>query len=257
MKLIDKVAIITGAGSGIGQAAAILFTLEGARVVVADISAQGGRDTVAQIIARSGQAIAVEVDVSQSSQVRSMVHTAVDTHGRLDILFNNAGTNLAATVTETSEEEWERVMAVNVRGVFLGCKYAIPVMIANGGDFYEGIIINTSSAAGMVGLRGLAAYTASKGAVLRLTRNIALDCAEHNIRANALCPGVTQSPMTLAVIQSQQVSEAMRKRMDSGRPLGRMAEPEEMARSALFLASDDSSFMTGAPLIVDGSYTAE
>ncbi len=253
MKLIDKVAIITGAGSGIGQAAAVLFAREGAKVVVADISVPGGRDTVAQITAQGGQALAVEVDVSQSSQVQRMVRTAKDAYGRLDILFNNAGTNLAATVTETGEEDWERMMAVNVRGVFLGCKYAIPVMIENGG----GVIINTSSAAGVVGLKGLAAYTASKGAVLQLTRNIALDYAEHNIRANALCPGVTESPMTLAVIESQRDPEAMRQRMDSGRPLGRMAQPEEMAKAALFLASDDSSFMTGAPLIVDGGYTAE
>lgn len=253
MKLIDKVAIITGAGSGIGRAAALLFACEGAKVVVADISAPGGQDTIAQITAQGGQAVAVEVDVSQSRQVKRMVRTAADAYGRLDILFNNAGTNLAATVTETDEEDWERMMAVNVGGVFLGCKYAIPVMIENGG----GVIINTSSAAGIVGLKGLAAYTASKGAVLQLTRNIALDYAEHNIRANALCPGVTESPMTLAVIEGQRDPEAMRQRMDSGRPLGRMAQPEEMAKAALFLASDDSSFMTGAPLIVDGGYTAE
>jgi NAD(P)-dependent dehydrogenase (short-subunit alcohol dehydrogenase family) len=140
-----------------------------------------------------------------------------------------------------------------VKGVFLGCKYAIPAMIQTGG----GVIINSSSAAGVVGLRGLAAYTASKGAVLQLTRNIALDYAAHNIRANALCPGVTASPMTMAVIESQSDPEAMRQRMEAGRPMGRMAQPEEMARAALFLASDDSSFMTGSPLIVDGGYTAE
>jgi meso-butanediol dehydrogenase/(S,S)-butanediol dehydrogenase/diacetyl reductase len=253
MKLDGKVAIITGAGSGIGQAAAALFAKEGAKVVVADLSASRGQDTVALIEAIPGSAISFQVDVSDARQVQHLVRATLDAYDRLDILFNNAGINLAATVTETSEEAWDQVMAVNVKGVFLGCKYAIPAMIQTGG----GVIINSSSAAGVVGLRGLAAYTASKGAVLQLTRNIALDYAAHNIRANALCPGVTASPMTMAVIESQSDPEAMRQRMETGRPMGRMAQPEEMARAALFLASDDSSFMTGSPLIVDGGYTAE
>jgi meso-butanediol dehydrogenase/(S,S)-butanediol dehydrogenase/diacetyl reductase len=253
MKLDGKVAIITGAGSGIGQAAAALFAKEGAKVVVADLSASRGQDTVALIEAIPGSAISFQVDVSDARQVQHLVRATLDAYDRLDILFNNAGINLAATVTETSEEAWDQVMAVNVKGVFLGCKYAIPAMIQTGG----GVIINSSSAAGVVGLRGLAAYTASKGAVLQLTRNIALDYAAHNIRANALCPGVTASPMTMAVIESQSDPEAMRQRMEAGRPMGRMAQPEEMARAALFLASDDSSFMTGSPLIVDGGYTAE
>ncbi len=252
MKLEGKAAIITGAGSGIGQATAILFAREGARVTVADISISDGQNTVAQIEANDHSAIFVQVDVSQTRQVQHMVQATVDAFGRLDILLNNAGTNLAATITETREEDWDRVMEVNVKGVFLGCKYAIPAMIQSGG----GVIINTSSAAGIVGLKGLAAYTTSKGAVLQMTRNIALDYAEHNIRANALCPGVTASPMTLGVIQAHPDPEAMRLRMERGRPLGRMAQPEEMAKAALFLASDDSSFMTGAPLIVDGGYTA-
>ncbi len=252
MKLKGKVAIINGAGSGIGRAAALLFVSEGAKVVVADLSPAEGGETVSQIEAAGGQALYVEVDVSQAPAVQRMVRAAVDTYGRLDIIFNNVGINLAASVTETSEADWDRVMAVNVKGVFLGCKYAIPAMIEGGG----GVIINTSSAAGIVGLKGLAAYTASKGAVLQLTRNVALDYAEHNIRANALCPGVTASPMTLAVIQAQPNPEAARQRMESGRPLGRMAQPQEIARAALFLASDDASFMTGAPLIVDGGYTA-
>lgn len=252
MKLDGKAAIITGAGSGIGQAAAILFAREGARVTVADVSVSRGQDTVAQIEMNGQNAIFAHVDVTQASQVQRMVQATIDAFGRLDILFNNAGTNLAATITETGEEDWDRVMAVNVKGVFLGCKYAIPAMIQTGG----GVIINTSSAAGIVGLRGLAAYTASKGAVLQLTRNIALDYAQYKIRANILCPGVTESPMTLEVIETHPDPEAMRLRMERGRPMGRMAKPEEIARAALFLASEDSSFMTGAPLIVDGGYTA-
>jgi NAD(P)-dependent dehydrogenase (short-subunit alcohol dehydrogenase family) len=182
-----------------------------------------------------------------------MVRTAVETYGRLDVLFNNAAVNLAATVTETSEEAWDRIMAVNVKGVFLGCKYAIPAMAAGGG----GVIVNTASAAAIVGLKGLAAYTTSKGAVLQLTRNVALDYADQKIRANALCPGVTATAMTLSVIEKSPNPEAMRQRMDAGRPLGRMADPEEIARAALFLASEESSFMTGVPLIVDGGFTAE
>jgi NAD(P)-dependent dehydrogenase (short-subunit alcohol dehydrogenase family) len=253
MKLKGRVAIITGAGSGIGRAAALLFARHGASVVVADLSRDSGMDTVDTIQADGGRSTFVEVDVSQAQQVQRMVQAALTSYGQLDILFNNAGANLAAMVTETSEEQWDWVMAVNVKGVFLGCKYAIPAMIEGGG----GVIINTSSAAGIVGLKGLAAYTASKGAVLQLTRSIALDYAPFNIRANALCPGVTASPMTLGVIEAQPDPDAMRKRMDSGRPLGRMAHPDEIARAALFLACDDSSFMTGAPLIVDGGYTAE
>ncbi len=253
MRLAKKVAIITGAATGIGRAAALLFAREGARVVVADVDDEGGRETVALIEEAGGEALYVRVDVTRPADVERMVRTAVETYGRLDVLFNNAAVNLAATVTETSEEAWDRIMAVNVKGVFLGCKYAIPAMAAGGG----GVIVNTASAAAIVGLKGLAAYTASKGAVLQLTRNVALDYADQKIRANALCPGVTATAMTLSVIEKSPNPEAMRQRMDAGRPLGRMADPEEIARAALFLASEESSFMTGVPLIVDGGFTAE
>lgn len=253
MRLAKKVAIITGAATGIGRAAALLFAREGARVVVADVDEEGGRETVALIEEAGGEALYVRVDVTRPADVERMVRTAVETYGRLDVLFNNAAVNLAATVTETSEEAWDRIMAVNVKGVFLGCKYAIPAMAAGGG----GVIVNTASAAAIVGLKGLAAYTTSKGAVLQLTRNVALDYADQKIRANALCPGVTATAMTLSVIEKSPNPEAMRQRMDAGRPLGRMADPEEIARAALFLASEESSFMTGVPLIVDGGFTAE
>lgn len=253
MRLAKKVAIITGAATGIGRAAALLFAREGARVVVADVDEEGGRETVTLIEEAGGEALYVRVDVTRPTDVERMVRTAVETYGRLDVLFNNAAVNLAATVTETSEEAWDRIMAVNVKGVFLGCKYAIPAMVAGGG----GVIVNTASAAAIVGLKGLAAYTTSKGAVLQLTRNVALDYADQKIRANALCPGVTATAMTLSVIEKSPNPEAMRQRMDAGRPLGRMADPEEIARAALFLASEESSFMTGVPLIVDGGFTAE
>ena len=253
MRLAGKVAVITGAGSGIGRAAARLFAAEGASVVVADVSVEVGEETVRQIAAHDGQALFVATDLRDARQVQRLVQETIAQYGKIDILYNNAGINLHAKVTETAEDDWDRVMEVNVKSVYLTCRFLIPEMIKNGG----GCIINTASAAAIVGLRGLAAYTASKASVLGLTRNIALDYAAHNIRANALCPGVTATDMTLSIIEGQPDPVKARERYERGRPVGRMATPEEMARAALFLASDESSFVTGAPLIVDGGYTAE
>ena len=253
MRLAGKVAIITGAGSGIGRAAAILFAAEGAAVAVADLSTEGGEGTVREITAQGGRAFFMAADVRNAAQVQQLVEETIAHFGKIDILYNNAGVNLRATVTETTEEDWERVMDVNVKGVYLTCRFAIPHMIKNGG----GSIINTASAGAIAGLRGLAAYTASKSAVLGLTRNIALDYGSYNIRANALCPGVTATEMTLSIIESEPDPAQAREHYNRGRPLGRMANPEEIARAALFLASDESSYMTGVPLIVDGGFVAE
>ncbi len=252
-RLEGKVAIITGAATGIGKASARLFAQEGARVVVADIDDVGGPQTVREIEVDGGVARFQHTDVTDPAQVDALMRKAVEAFVRIDILFNNAAVNLFARVTETTVEDWDRVMSVNVKSVFLGCKYAIPIMQKQGG----GSIINTSSSAGIVGLRNLAVYTASKGAVLQLTKNLALDYARDRIRVNALCPGVTATEMTMKVIANSPDPAAARTRYDSGRPLGRMGMPIELARAALFLASDESSYMTGAHLLVDGGYCAE
>ncbi len=196
-RLSDKVAIITGAARGIGKVAAKLFAEEGAKVVIADIDAAGGLQTAEEIQAAGGQAFFQHTDLTDAVQVERLIQMAVEKFGRLDILYNNAALNHFAQIVDTEEEDWDRVMTVNVKSVFLTCKYAIPVMKAGGG----GAIINTGSAAALVGLRNLAVYTASKGAVLQLTRNMALDYAKDGIRVNALCPGVTATEMTEQVIE--------------------------------------------------------
>lgn len=251
-QLFGKTAIITGAATGIGKASAKLFAREGASVVVADIDAVGGRQVVGEIQAEGMAAIYVQTDVTDSAQVHDLMQHTVDAFGRIDVLFNNAAVNLFARVTETSVDDWDRVMNVNVKGVFLGCKHAIPIMQRQGG----GVIVNSSSAAGIVGLRNLAAYTASKGAVLQLTKNLALDYARDNIRVNALCPGVTATEMTVKMIETSNNPAAEKERLSSGNALGRMAEPDEIARAALYLASDASSFMSGSHLLIDGGYCA-
>lgn len=251
-RLEGKVAIITGAATGIGKASAKLFAYEGAEVVVADIDASAGPQTVCEIQQAGGTALYIQTDVIDPVQVQALMGQTLTAYGRIDILFNNAAVNLYARVTETTVEDWDRVMSVNVKGVFLGCKYVIPIMQRQGG----GTIINSSSAAGIVGLRNLAAYTASKGAVLQLTKNLALDYAKDNIRVNALCPGVTATEMTVKMIVTSHDPEAEKIRLSSGNAMGRMAEPVEIARAALFLASDDSSFMTGTHLLEDGGYCA-
>lgn len=250
MRLKDKVATITGAGSGIGRATAILFAKEGAKVVVADYVAEGGESTVGMIKDAGGEASFIKTDVSKSADVRAMFDFTVKTYKRLDILYNNAGIEgeLAPTA-DCSEENFERVISVNLIGVFLGMKYGIPIMLQQGG----GVIINTSSVAGLVGFEGMPAYNASKGGVIQLTRTAALEYATQNIRVNAICPGVIWTPMVARVASTE---EAM-KQFTEIEPVKRMGKPEEIAAAALFLASDESSFVTGAAFPVDGGYTAQ
>jgi NAD(P)-dependent dehydrogenase (short-subunit alcohol dehydrogenase family) len=250
-RLASKVALITGAGNGMGRAAAVLFSAEGARVVVADYAEDGGVATVEMVRQAGGDAIFVQVDVSDDTQVRDLVDATMRAYGALHVLYNTAGIFPAddGSVTETPETTWDRVIDVNLKGVWLGCKHGVPAMLDSGG----GSVINVAS---FVAFMGAAtpqiAYTASKGGVLALTRELAVDYARRNIRANALCPGPIDTPM-LAELMSDP-DWAIRRLAHI--PMGRPGRPEELAKAALFLASDDSSFMTGAALVVDGGITA-
>jgi NAD(P)-dependent dehydrogenase (short-subunit alcohol dehydrogenase family) len=249
MRLEGKVAIITGGGSGIGRATAQLFAQEGAKVVVADYKAESGREAVQAIKDAGGDALFVEVDVSNPAQVQHLVQTALDAYGGVDILFNNAGVLLFGTILETREEAWNRLMSINLTGVYLCSKAVIPHMIMRGG----GSIINTSSSTGAHDVApNIAAYVTSKGGVTLLTRAMAVDHAKDKVRVNAIAPGPTDTPM-LRDNMSQEELEAFA----STFPMKRLGRPEELAYAALFLASDEASFVTGAILAVDGGQTAQ
>jgi NAD(P)-dependent dehydrogenase (short-subunit alcohol dehydrogenase family) len=253
MRLAGKVALITGAGSGIGRAAALRFAQEGARVVVVDWKPEGGQETVRMIRSNGGEAIFVEADVSQDEDARRMVETAVATYGRLDILFNNAGIQVFGTIPNTPEANWHKVMDVNLKGVYLGCKYAIPHMVAQG----SGSIINTSSVLGLVGDPDLPAYCATKGGILAMTRAMAQAHGRQNIRVNSICPGDVETPIVVEYFEHQPDPEEARRRAAAEYALGRIAQPEEIANVALFLASDESSFITGTYIVVDGGLTSK
>ena len=244
-KLDEKVALITGAGAGIGRTTALLFAREGAKVVVADYDPAGGQDTVKMIKEAGGEAIFVEADVSKAADAERMVKTVVDTYGRLDILHNNAGTRHEFIASaDLKEEDWDRVINTNLKGVFLGSKYAIPTMLSQGG----GVIINTASAAGIIGAPNYVAYAASKGGVIQLTKAMALEYVGQNIRVNCICPGVTQTPgVTQKMADDPKAQETFAKSL----PGGRWIQPEEIAQAALYLASEDSCSVIGAALVID------
>jgi NAD(P)-dependent dehydrogenase (short-subunit alcohol dehydrogenase family) len=246
--LEGRKALITGGSSGIGRATALLFAEEGAMVSVVDIDREGGEAVAAAITGKGGKALFLPCDVSLSGECRGAVEKTVDNFDGLDILFNNAGIIHRATLLDTTEEDWERAMAVNVRSVFLMSRFAIPFMIDSGG----GVIINSASGWGLVGGKKAASYCASKGAVVQLTRAMALDHGGQGIRVNCVCPGDIDTPMLQEEARQLDtpISEFLAEAAD--RPLGRTGTPEDIARAVLYLASDASAFVTGTTLVVDG-----
>lgn len=251
MRLQGKVALITGAGSGIGREAALLFARQGARIAAVDVNEQTGEEVATAIRKTGGWAQFIRADVSRAADVERMVATAERAFGRLDVLFNNAGVMLSADddAVSTEEDVWEKTMAINARGIFLGCKYGIPALRRAGG----GSIINTAS---FVALMGAAtpqlAYTASKGAVLSMTRELAVIHGREKIRVNALCPGPLRTELLMKFLDTPEKRERRLVHI----PLGRFGEAAEIANAALFLAADESSFVTGATFLVDGGITA-
>jgi NAD(P)-dependent dehydrogenase (short-subunit alcohol dehydrogenase family) len=251
MKLSGQVAIVTGGGSGQGRATALLFAQEGARVVVGDVNDKGAAETARLINHQEGgQAIGVKVDVTKADEVSGMVDTALSHYGRLDILINNAGATLFKGIEDTTEEEWDRILNTNLKAIFLGCKYAIPAMRRGGG----GSIVNIASVAGLIGMPEHFAYCAAKAGVIHFTKSLALDHGRENIRINCICPGGVLTPMLGEVINIQDPAQV--ERVARQHALGRVAEPEEIARVSLFLCSADASFMTGAAVTVDGGIAA-
>lgn len=251
-KLDNKCAIVTGGASGIGLATAQLFADEGAAVVIADINTEQGKQAEGQINASGGRTVFVQCNVARSADCQRVVKTTVDKFGRLDIVFNNAGIIRRTDVIGISEEDWDLVMAVNVKSIYLMCKFAIPEITKQGG----GAIVNTGSGWGIKGGRNAISYCASKGAVVNMTRALAIDHGPQNIRVNCICPGDTDTPMLRN--EAKQLGQAEDKFMAEAaeRPLNRYAQPIEIAQAVLYLVSDAASYVTGAVLAVDGGGTA-
>ena len=250
MRLKDKVCIVTGGGSGIGRAVCLLFAKEGGKVIVADQTGKAALEVAAE--AGNG-AVAMTVNVAERKGVRAMIENTVAQFGRIDVLVNNAGYSFKGNVVDSDEDEWDRLMAVNLNGVFYGCKYSIPVMREQGG----GVIVNTASVVATVGLRDLAAYCASKGAIAALTKAMALDHAADHIRVNCIAPGNVDTPILEKMFAQSPDPAGMRRLMEQRHAMNRMATPEEIAYGILYLACDESSFVTGSTLTVDGGWTAQ
>ena len=251
MRLADKVTVITGAGGGMGRVASLIFAKEGAKVVVAEFGEAAGEETVGQVRAAGGEATFVKVDVSKEADAKAMIEHTLATYGRVDCLYNNAGVMPEAdhSVIDTDVATWDTVMAVNVRGVFLGCKYAIPAMVDGGG----GSIINIASFVALLGCSvPQDAYTASKGALLSLTRSLAVQFGPKGIRTNAICPGPVETPLLMDWLVKDEAAKQLRLARN---PSGRFGKPEEIVKMALYLASDESRWTNGASLVVDGGIT--
>ncbi len=250
--LVDgKIALVTGAGSGIGRATALVFAREGAKVLVADVVVDGGEETVRLLKAAGGEAMFVKADMAKAAEVEAMVQKAVATYGRLDCAHNNAGIEGATGRTaDYREEDWNRVISINLTGVWLCMKYEISQMLKQGG----GAIVNTASDAGLLGVPQMPAYVASKHGVVGLTKTAALEYAKSGIRVNAVCPGVIKTPM-VERITAQRAGRA--ERMAAVEPVGRMGKPEEIAEAVVWLCSEAASFVTGLPMPVDGGIAAQ
>lgn len=249
MRLAGKIALITGSGSGIGKAAALLFAQEGATVIVNDLDAQKGEETVQEIVEMGSKGIFIQADVTDPASVQAMVEQTIAAFGHIDVLFNNAGISGVGALHEVEPDVWDRVMSVNIRGVYLPSKYALPHMMQR----KSGSIINMSSCIAEIGLAKRASYSATKGAVLALTKSMQVDYAPYDIRVNALLPGTILTPFVENYLNNsyenpEAAIESLKKRQLSGE-LGR---PEDVAKAALFLASDESKFMMGSPLYIDG-----
>ena len=250
-QLDGKVALITGAGSGIGRASALAFAREGAKVAVADIVVEGGEETVRMVKEAGGEAFFIKVDVSNAADVEAMVNAVVDTYGRIDCAYNNAGIEgRLASTDEYPEDVFDKVVDINLTGVWLCMKYELPHMLKQG----SGAIVNTASGAGLIGVAGMSAYVASKHGVVGLTKTAALEYAKSGIRVNAVCPGLIQTPMVERITADQpQLGEAL----VAAEPVGRTGKPEEIAESVVWLSSDAASFVTGHAMSVDGGYVAQ
>jgi 2-keto-3-deoxy-L-fuconate dehydrogenase len=256
-KLTGKVALVTGAGSGIGRDIAMLYAQQEARVVVADLNTDAAAGVVEEITAQGGVANVQALDVADEAQARTAMTDTTQRYGRLDILVNNAGISHVGNVLETSADDFDRVMAVNARGVFLCSKYAVEQMLAQ--EPPGGVLVNIASVAGMIAVERRFPYGTSKGAVLSMTRSIAIDFAGKGIRANAICPGTVHTPFVEGYLERHfpDTKDEVRGHLHARQPIGRMGRPDEIAYAALYLASDEAAFVTGSALVIDGGWTAK
>lgn len=247
-RLAGKVAIVTGAASGIGKATALLCAREGAKVIIADINESDGMEVERQIKNGGGEATFIRTDVTKELDAQIMIHTAIEKYGKLDILVNNAGILLEGSITSTAPEDWQRVLDINLNSVYMCCRFAIPEMIKNGG----GAIVNTSSIQGVTGFYNSAGYAASKGAILALTRQTAREYAGLGIRVNSICPGIIYTPIFGKAVEKPSDREGLFENWSKQMPVGYFGLPEDIAFASVYLVSDESSFITGANLVIDG-----